>query len=48
MQQLIAGLIVLAATLYIARALLPRRWLQRIGLAQAPRDDGSGCSSCRK
>ena len=48
MQGLIVGLIVLAAALYTARILLPRRWLQRAGLAQTPRDENSGCSSCRK
>lgn len=54
-QQLIVGLIVAAAALYVAWRYLPGRWrrgLARVhpGLAEAPgcsSGDGGACSSCR-
>lgn len=49
-QQIIVALIVIAAALYVVWRYLPRRWRERLGLAQAPGcggDDGCGsCGSC--
>lgn len=47
-QNLVVGLIVIAAALYVAWRYLPKRWLQRLGVKPASGcggDDG-GCSSC--
>ena len=54
-QDIIVGLIVAAAMLYVAWRYLPQGWRQRLGrvhpaLVQAPGcgggDSGGGCSSC--
>ncbi|MFT4243515.1 MAG: hypothetical protein QM569_14680 [Acidovorax sp.] len=47
-QNLVVGLIVIAAALYVGWRYLPKGWLQRLGVKPAPGcggDDG-GCSSC--
>lgn len=47
-QNLVVGLIVIAAALYVAWRYLPKRWLQRLGVKPASGcggDDG-GCGSC--
>ena len=47
-QNLVVGLIVIAAALYVAWRYLPKRWLQRLGVKPAPDCDGDdgGCGSC--
>ena len=48
-QQIIVGVIVAVAALYVLWRYLPARWRERLGLAPAPgcgAGSGGGCSSC--
>jgi hypothetical protein len=55
LQGVIVGLLVVLAAAYVFRALAPRRWLVKLGLARSRAgsgpgpdggDAGCGCSSC--